>query len=93
MTRSDTQSYVRLGVGLALDVCLWPLIKAGAVWGSYERETRIALISGSVAAAAVVVVVPLFWQGKPWQAPIAFVLLWLPILAFYGVILTLVHQL
>jgi hypothetical protein len=93
MTKADTESFVRLGIGLALSVCMWPLIKAGAGWSSYERETRIALISGSMAAAAIVTLVPLFWRGKPWQAPVAFVLLWMPILAVRGVILTLVHQL
>jgi len=78
MIKSGTEGYVRLGVGVALNLCLWPLVDGLAKWGSYERETRLALISGSLAAATFVSVVPVFWRGKAWHAPIAFVLLWLP---------------
>ncbi len=57
---------------------LWPLFQGLARWSSYEREAGLALISGSLAAAALVSLAPVFWRGKAWQAPIAFVLLWLP---------------
>ena len=93
MTKSDTEGFVRLGVGFALNLCLWPLVQGLAKWSSYDRETRLALISGSLAAAAMVSLIPVFWRGKAWQAPIAFVLLWLPALALYGVVVTVIHQL
>jgi site-specific recombinase len=85
MTRSKTEQWMRLGVGVALNVVLWPLVQAAGVWSSYEREYRLALVSGGLAAAAIVSVVPLFWRGQPWHAAIAFVLLWLPVLALFGV--------
>jgi hypothetical protein len=93
MTKFDREGFVRLGVGLALNLCLWPLVSGLAKWSSYDRETRLAFVSGSLAAAAVVSVIPLFWRGKPWQAPLAFVLLWLPGLTLYAVICTVLHQL
>lgn len=83
---------MRLAVGLALNVCLWPVIRELGMWSSYDREIRLALLSGSLAAAAVVSVIPLFWRGKAWQAPIAFVLLWLPAIAVYGILSIVVHQ-
>ena len=91
MTKSETESLVRLGLGLALNICLWPLVHGLARWSSYDREARIALISGSLAVAALVAVVPLFWRGKPWQAPFAFLLLWLPAAALYAVVCTAIH--
>ena len=93
MIKSDTEGFVRLALGLALNVCLWPLIQAFGGWSTYEREMLLSLISASLAAAVVVAVVPLFRHGKPWQVPLAFVLLWLPALAVCSVIVTLGHQL
>ena len=81
---------MRLGVGLILNLCLWPCFQGLARWGSYERATRLALISGSLAAVALVSLVPVFWRGKAWHAPIAFVLLWLPGFALYQVVLTVI---
>lgn len=34
-------------------------------------ETRFALLGGNLAAAAMVSLIPVFWRGKTWQAPIA----------------------
>ena len=93
MTRSDTENFIRLGIGLALNLCLWPLGRELAKWGSYERETQLALISGSLAAVALVSVAPLFWRGRAWQTPIAFVLLWLPAFALYGIVSSVIPQL
>jgi hypothetical protein len=85
MTRSKTEQWMRLGIAVALNFILWPLVQAAAKWSSYEQEYHLALVSGAVAAAAIVSVVPLFWRSQPWHAPIAFVLLWLPVFALYQV--------
>lgn len=88
MTRkpnSETEGWMRLVIGIVLNACLWPLAAAISRWSSYDREARITLLAGGVAAAALAIVVPLFWRGRPWQAPIAFVLLWLPLLVLCGV--------
>jgi len=85
MTKSKTEGWVRLALGTILNACLWPLWRGLSMWSSHDREYHLALISGAIAAAALVTVVPLFWRGQPWQAPIAFVLLWLPALALYQV--------
>jgi hypothetical protein len=53
-------------------------VKALSRWSLYDLDARLALASGAVAATALVAVIPLFWHGQPWQAAIAFVLLWLP---------------
>jgi len=76
---------LRLVAGVVLNGWLWPLAVGLSRWSSYDREARITLLAGGVAAAALVTVIPLFWRGKPWQAPIAFVLLWLPVLVLLGV--------
>jgi hypothetical protein len=71
-------------IGVVLNGCLWALATAFSMWSSYDREARVALLAAGFAAAALVTVVPLFWRGKPWQAPIAFVLLWLPFFVLWG---------
>ena len=85
MLKSEIEGWIRLVIGIVLNGCLWPLAAALAKWSSYEREARVTLLAGGVATAALVTVVPLFWRGKPWQVPIAFVLLWLPFFVLYGV--------
>ena len=86
MTKSKREGWIRLAVGVVLNACLWPVWLGLSRWSSYDREYRLTLISGAIAAAAFVSIVPLFWRGQPWQVPLAFVLLWLPVLALYGVV-------
>jgi len=85
MTKSKIEGFARLAVGVLLNTCLWPVFKGLTGWSSYDREYRLALIGGALAAATFVFIVPTFWRGQPWQAPIAFVLLWLPILVLFQV--------
>ena len=84
MTRSKGEAWVRLGLGIALNACLWPVVRGLSVWSNYEREFRLTFLAGVLAAVTIVVVIPIFWRGHPWQAPLAFVLLWLPGFALYA---------
>jgi hypothetical protein len=86
MTRSKTEGWLRLGTGVVLNAVLWPLTQVLSKWSSYDREAHLAILTAAVAAAALVSVIPLFWRGQPWQSPIAFVLIWLPAFALYGVV-------
>ena len=91
---SEKECWVRLAAGLILSGCLWPLFKAMSKWSSYDRELRVALLGTALAAIALVSVVPLFWRAapaKPWIAPIAFVLLWLPLLVLWGALSSALH--
>lgn len=81
--RSITQVWARLGTGFVLNLPLWPMIQAVAKWSGYDRETELIFAIASLGVAAMVVTIPVFWRGLPWQAPIAFVLLWLPGWAIY----------
>lgn len=90
MTRSKTEGWLRLGTGVVLNAVLWPLTQALSRWSGYDREAHLALVAASVAAAALIAVLPLFWRGQPWQAPIAFVLVWLPVFALYAVVSLLI---
>ena len=80
------EGWLRISIGFVLNAVLWPLTAAAARWGNYDREAHLALINIAVAAAALVTVIPLFWRGKPWQVPLAFILLWLPVLVLYNVV-------
>jgi hypothetical protein len=84
VTKSEKEGFVRLGVGVVLNACLWPL--TARLGKDYGPDARLAVISVAVAVTALVSVIPIFWRGKPWQAPIAFVLLWQPALDLYAVI-------
>ncbi len=80
------ECWLRFSIGFVLNAVLWPLMASAARWSNYDREAHLALISIAVAAAALVTVIPLFWRGKPWQAPLAFLLLWLPVMVLYNVL-------
>jgi hypothetical protein len=92
MAKSDIESWVRLAVGVILNGCVWPLMQGMAKWSSYDRELRFALLGTAIAATALVAVIPLFWRGRPWQAPIAFVLLWLPALILWNVVSSVIDK-
>ncbi len=46
-------------------------------------EDRVAMVGACVGAVALVCVVPVFWRGVAWQAPVAFVLMPLPGLSLF----------
>jgi len=81
-----TEGWLRLSIGVVLNAVLWPLMGAAARWSNYDREAHLALINIAVAATTLVVVIPLFWRGRPWQAPVAFILMWLPVMVLYNVV-------
>lgn len=81
-----TEVRTRFGISIGLNVALWLLTAKLARWGSYDQEMHFWLVSIAVAAAVLVTVIPLFWRGKPWQAPIAFILLWIPTVTLYGAV-------
>ena len=82
MKQQPRLSLYRLVAGL---VCNILILLPGEVGKSNAPSSAYVLVV-SFATAGFVFVVPVFWRGVPWQAPIAFVLLWLPALALYMVI-------
>jgi len=80
--RMDTRHKVclaRLLVGFAFDAVLWIFVfRQLAMSGGVERDFRLNLMGGSLAAATLVIVAPVFWRGVPWQVPLALVLIALP---------------
>jgi hypothetical protein len=77
--KRTTEGWLRLGIGVVLNVVLVLLSGPAGRWGGYyDREAHFALILIAAAAPAFVAVIPLFWRGEPWQAPVALVLLLLP---------------
>jgi len=92
MTKSKTEGWWRLGVGVILNAGLLPVFTGLSRWSNYDREYRLLLIGGALAATAMVSVVPTFWRGQTWQAPIAFVLLWLPGLVLFEVVQSVIGR-
>jgi len=84
MTKSKTEGWTRLAIGAALNACLWPVWRGVSLWSSDDREYRLALIAGGLAAATLVSVIPIFWRGQAWQAAVGFVLLWLPAFVLFS---------
>jgi len=69
------EGLARLLVGFALNIPLYFLLHQLALWSSTEREVSLCVIGGTLAVATVVFVIPVFWRGAAWQAPLAFVLI------------------
>src|SRR5438445_183587 len=89
LDQRQKECLARLFVGFALNIPLYFLVHRLAMWSSIEREVRLSLIGGALAIATLVFVTPVFWRGAPWQAPIAFVLLFfLPGLVLLSVVST-----
>lgn len=79
----------RLIVGFLLNVALWFVYQELVRWSTSERELRMLLLGGCLAAVTLVLVAPVFWQGAPWQAPIAFLLIFfLPGFVAFSIITT-----
>ncbi len=87
------EGLARLFVGFALNIGLWFVhFGLGKQWGN-ERDILPSLIAGSLAIATLVFVTPVFWRGAPWQAPIAFVLIFfLPGIVLFSVVLTILEH-
>ena len=93
MDNRQTEVLARLSAGITLNVPLYFLARQLALWSSAERELRLDLIAGSIAAATVVVVAPVVWRGAAWQAPIALVLIvFLPGLVLFSVIASILQN-
>jgi hypothetical protein len=84
MTKSRTEGWTRLTIGTALNAGIWPVWRGVSLWSSYDREYRLALIAGGLAAATLVSVIPIFWRGLAWQAVVGVVLLWLPVFVLFS---------
>jgi hypothetical protein len=82
----NRESWIRLGVGAVLNVCLWPSTQAQMLWGGYDREFHLALMGVLFAVPALVSVLPVFWRGEPAHVPIAFVLAVQPAFCVYGAV-------
>jgi hypothetical protein len=72
-------------VGAVLNLALLLMIPSAGGWGSVEREFRIAFTASSLAAVAIVCVVPVLWRAKDPQRVLALILLVLPCLTFWVV--------
>lgn len=77
---------MRLSIGGGLNLCLWPVWGQLSVSGSDYRHYWLTLAGGILATVALATLVPLFWRGEAWQAPIAFIFLWLPCIVFFAVV-------
>jgi hypothetical protein len=86
MDRRQKVGSVRLMAGLAINVCLWFVYSGLARWSTVEREFRLNLIGGCLSAVTLVLVVPVFWKGAPWQAPLALLFMVLPGFMIYSVL-------
>jgi hypothetical protein len=90
MDRRQKQVLARLFVGAALNVPLYFVVRQLALWSTIEREFRLNLIAGCLGIATLVFVTPVFWRGAPWQAALAFVLVfYLPGIALVSVVATI----
>lgn len=93
MEKHHKEVWARLCVGIVLNLVLLYMITHGlATWSSEKREIWLSFISSSLAIATWVLVIPVFWQGAPWQAPLAFVLVFfLPGLAILSAFSTIIR--
>lgn len=44
------------------------------------------VLAAALAVMGLASLIPIFWRGKAWQVPIAFVLLWFPVAALYVIV-------
>jgi hypothetical protein len=83
MKKQKQRSLARLIVGFLLNIVLWDIVRQMSKGGIIEQDFHVALLGGCLAGTALVIVLPIFWRGTPWQVPLAFVLLWLPGLVLF----------
>lgn len=82
MKDARRECFIRLVVGAALNLALLLMIPRGGLWSSIEREFQMAFTAFSLAAAAIVCVLPVLWRAKDPQRVLALMLLVLPCLTF-----------
>jgi len=80
----EKESLARLLVGFVLDIGIWAAYSGLSKWSTIEREFRLTIIGSCLAALAIVLVLPVFWRGIAWHAPLAFLLLVLPGFAIFS---------
>jgi hypothetical protein len=80
---------MRLAIGVALDLvvllCSANLARSGG-------EGDFAVTNIAAAAGAVVVLIPIFWRGEPWQAAASIAFLLLPVMVLWAVVDTIIHK-
>ncbi len=94
MQKQQKEIWIRLALGLLLNLVLFHFVPHELVgWSSKQREIWVTFISGSLAVAIWGCVIPVFWRGKPWQAPLAFVLIFfLPGMAILSIFATIISN-
>ena len=92
MDKRTREGFIRLTLGITLDVGLWFVYVNMSRWSSVDKEFRFAFWGGSLAAVVATVLLPVFWRGAPWQAPIAMAFLSLPGVMFFQVLTTLLRH-
>jgi len=89
MDKKQTNNLGRLVLGFALNVALYMLMDRASKWGGIDREFHLSLFAASLAVPTLVVVLPVFWRGLYWQAPLALLLLPFPAKAIFSAFLLL----
>jgi hypothetical protein len=87
MKRFRVNSSIRLLAGALLNVVLivlWRSLSA-PVWGDWERASYFHFTAGTVAAAALVVVVPAIWRGTALEIILALLIAAPPMVWLYRV--------
>ncbi len=86
------EGWLRLGIGVGLNVALLLCSAPYARWGSYNQEAHGDLIVLALSAPALVTIIPLYWRGEPWQAALALPLLFLPAMCLWVVVGTILSH-
>ena len=90
--RRTTEGWLRLGVGIVLNVALLLFSGPAARSGGYNREAHFDLVLLALAAPALVTIIPLYWRGKPWQAAVAFPCFGFLLLSFWVAVSTILNH-
>ena len=94
MKNPRIEGLVRLGFGTVLNVLLWELVGRNiGKSGGLDDDFQKAMIAMLLGAPALVCVIPVFWRGEAWHAPLAFVLMPLPGLLLFFVVHLALHWL
>ncbi len=96
MDKRQKECLARLCLGFALNIPLYFVVRQLGRSSTIEREVSLILTGGTLAAAAAVFVLPVFWRALPrhvpWQVPLAFVLIfYLPGFTLVSVVATRLH--
>ena len=86
MDRRRKEGLARLVGALVLNAVLYFITIRLALWSGIEREFRLNLVGSFVATLALVLVLPVFWRGEPWHAPVALLLVALPGFIMFSVL-------